>query len=310
MSIAETDRQAAARTCGIIVAYQPDRSDLRKLLEAVVPQVDHLIIVDNSSTDELSAWLSPEWPGIEYIPLKDNLGIAKAQNIGISRARAHGASYVLLLDQDSIPAPDMVRVLVNAAQKKQAEGVNVACVGPRYDDPRQQNPVPFIQIKNYRIERQTCVANDSVVEVDYLIASGCLIPIAAIQAVGDMQAGLFIDYVDIEWGLRAQQRGFQSFGVCGAVMQHQLGDTPVYFRGRYIPVHSPLRHYYHFRNAIWLYRQSWLRFDWKIVDGFRLLRKFVFYSLMTPPRLQHAGMMALGIIHGLMNRMGKLDHRK
>ncbi|MFP3422342.1 hypothetical protein R0K19_23515, partial [Bacillus sp. SIMBA_161] len=90
-----------------------------------------------------------------------------------------------------------------------------------------------------------------------------------------------------EWGLRAQARGFQSFGVYSAVMQHQLGDEPIYFRGRYIPVHSPLRHYYHFRNAVWLYRQSWLRSDWKIVDGLRLARKFGFYSLITPPRLKH-----------------------
>src|SRR5690606_10075289 len=120
--------------------------------------------------------------------------------------------------------------------------------------------------KNYRVRRQTCSADTAVVEVDYVIASGCLIPFDVIETVGGMQEELFIDYVDIEWGLRAQHQGLQSLGVCAAVMQHQLGEKPIRFRGRLIPVHSPLRHYYHFRNAVWLYRQSWLRKDWKTVD--------------------------------------------
>ena len=310
MTAIQTAQSVTAKVSGIIVAYNPDAAALARLLKAISPQVEHLILVDNSFTDSLSAWLSNEWPDVDYIPLHDNFGIAKAQNIGILRAQEQGSPYVLLLDQDSIPAPDMVDALVAAAEAKRAKGVKLACVGPRYDDPRQQNPVPFIQIRDYRVKRQTCETQGCVVAVDYLIASGCLIPLDAIETVGAMQEELFIDYVDIEWGLRAQEEGFQSFGVCAAVMQHQLGEEPVYFRGRYIPVHSPLRHYYHFRNAVWLYRQGWLRRDWKIVDGFRLLRKFVFYSLITPPRLQHCKMMSLGILHGLTGRMGRLNGQK
>lgn len=295
------------KVCGVIVTYRPDLTILSELIDAVLPQLHHLIVVNNGNEDELAEWFSVQGSDIEYISLGQNLGIAKAQNVGIARAKNLGSRYVLTLDQDSIPKADMVEKLRNAIDEKHAAGIAVACAGPRYDDPRQQNPVPFIQIKNYRLQRQNCAGADQIVEVDYLIASGCLIPMDTIDQVGPMQEELFIDYVDIEWGLRAQQKGFQSFGVCAALMKHQLGDAPLKFFGRNIPVHSPLRHYYHFRNAIWLYKQGWLHTEWKIVDAYRLLRKFVFYSLVTRPRLKHLQMMSLGICHGLRNRMGRLD---
>jgi len=302
----EQTENIADRVIGIIVTFNPDIKQLSKLIDAVTPQVQRLLIVDNGSSTDLASFFA-EQTNVEPIVLSENYGIAKAQNIGIERAQTLGTDYVLLLDQDSIPTFDMVTILVAAASTKQKKGIKLACVGPRYHDPRQEVPVPFIQIKSYRIMRQICESKDSVVEVDYLIASGCLIPLDTIEHIGAMKEEFFIDYVDIEWGLRAQEQGFQSFGVCGASMEHQLGEKPVYFRGRHIPVHSPLRHYYHFRNAVWLYRQSWLRHNWKIVDGFRLLRKYAFYSLMTSPRLQHCKMMSLGIWHGLLGKMGKLD---
>lgn len=292
------------KVSGIIVTYNPDLDALGSLIRAILPQLTNLIIVDNGSANNVEAWLSKAHPEAAIILLEKNLGIAKAQNIGIEEAEKYDSHYVLLLDQDSIPAPDMVLVLAEAIKKMQKNGVKVACAGPRYSDPRQENALPFIQTKGLKLKRHICNAKDDIVDVDYLIASGCLIPRATLDAVGLMQEELFIDYVDIEWGLRAQQKGYQSLGVCAAYMKHQLGDEPIFFRGRRIPVHSPLRHYYHFRNAIWLYRRSWLRSNWKIVDALRLMRKFVFYSLMTPPRLRHFGMMSLGIWHGLSGRMG------
>jgi rhamnosyltransferase len=290
---------------GIIVTYNPDLDGLSSLLEAVIPQVGKLIIVDNGSKQDLKNWIASRYSSVDFEELGQNFGIAKAQNIGIAKASTHGAEYALLLDQDSMPAENMVSMLLSAAEAQMTKGIRLACVGPRYEDPRQKNPPPFIKVTGLRLERQTCAEADSIVEVDYLIASGCLIPLSTLDTVGGMREELFIDYVDIEWGLRAKQMGYQSYGVCSARMKHDLGDSPQPFLGRYIPVHSPLRHYYHFRNAVWLYRQQWLHLNWKMVDGARLVRKFVFYSLITTPRAEHAKMMTLGIWHGLTGKMGE-----
>jgi len=289
-------------TIAIIVTYNPALDVLGELVERLANQVNAVLIVDNGSEQNLANWnASRPIAANHVIALEKNLGIAAAQNEGIVWARQQGATHVLLMDQDSLPAPDMVKKLHGALANQPA----AAAAGPRYVDSRQQNPPPFLQIRNWRLCRHRCESDCAVLPVDYLIASGCLIPVAVLEQVGDMRDDLFIDYVDIEWGLRAGHHGFQSYGVCGAHMEHSLGEAPIEFRGRKIPLHSPLRHYYHFRNAVLLYRTAWVPFQWKCVDAWRLLLKYGFYTLYATPRWQHFLKMTQGLLHGLMGRAGK-----
>jgi rhamnosyltransferase len=235
-----------------------------------------------------------------------NLGIAAAQNAGIAWARQHQADYVILFDHDSEPAPDMVARLTEAASSLRQSGHTIAAVGPRFCDERQDNPPPFIYVEGWRLRRRQCATAEAVVPSTYLISSGCLMPMQALDAVGGMDERLFIDYVDTEWGLRAGHMGLSCFGVCSAHMQHRLGDAPLRFMGRPVPLHSPLRHYYHMRNAVWLYRQPHIPAGWKRADGLRLLQKYIFYTLFAPQGLRHWRMMTLGIWHGLRGRLGPI----
>lgn len=293
----------------VVITYQPELKTLDLLLQSLVPQVKGVVVVDNGSSDSVLAWLAAFDCALPLlvIPLYGNKGIATAQNIGIGHAKQQEADYVILFDHDSNPAPDMVAKLLAVAEAKTALGVDVAAVGPRYLDERQDNPPPFIQVVGLRVKRQPCTCGDSVVDVNYLIASGCLMPMRALDAVGNMREELFIDYVDIEWGLRARSKGFQSFGACGALMSHDLGDEPFVFFGKTYPHHSALRHYYHFRNAVWMYRQSRLPLHWKLADAWRLLLKYGFYTIFAKPRHQHWWMMSKGVWHGLTGRMGQLN---
>ncbi|MDB5822784.1 MAG: glycosyltransferase family 2 protein [Herminiimonas sp.] len=307
MTVDRTGYERYSVIIAVVVTYQPDIELLLKLLSAMVPQVHSIVIVDNGShMKSLRLVENAAFAAVETIALESNVGISKAQNIGISRAKEIGADYILLSDQDSIPHHSMVKELMEVALALRARGLQVACVGPRYLDSRQQNPPPFIRIRGLRLERCGCATRDTVVPVDYLVASGCLIPTHVLEQVGAMREDLFIDYVDIEWGLRARLSGFQSYGVCAARMLHSLGDQPINFLGKTFPLHSPLRHYYHFRNAILLYKEPWVPLNWKLVDGWRLCLKYVFYSCFAKPRTAHLGMMTLGVWHGLAGKAGKL----
>lgn len=301
---ASTAADHATRVCGVIVTYNPDLQALLRLIEAVRPQLDALVIVDNGKGQGLAP-IATEHAG-ELIPLGDNFGIARAQNRGIDRAMALGATHVLLLDQDSIPAPDMVARLLAAERTLTARGLKVAAVGPSYLDDRQGEAAPFVYLDGFSLKRRGDGGADGIVEADFLIASGCLIARDSLDAIGPMIEEIFIDYVDIEWGLRARERGYHSYGVYGALMHHALGDSWVDFRGRRIPVHSPLRHYYHLRNAIWLARRPWISWRWRLVLAWRVVRQFLFFSFLVPDGAKHARMMARGIWHGLTGRMGKL----
>jgi rhamnosyltransferase len=299
---------APVRICAVVVTFNPDIDRLREQLTLLAPQVDRIVLVDNGSAPAASCHFAALADGnIEQQLLGSNTGIAHAQNVGIAAARQDGATHVLLMDQDSLPAPDMVMQLLQALLDKNAAGIKVAAVGGCYSDGRQQNPPPFIRVRGFHLERCRCQTPAAVVAVDYLIASGTLIPMAVLAVAGGMREDFFIDYVDIEWGLRARRAGFQSFGVCAARMAHLLGEMPHEFMGRKIPMHSPLRHYYHVRNAVRLYCENNIPLNWKVVDGWRLLLKYVYYSLFGVPRRRHWWMMTLGLVHGLKNRLGPVE---
>jgi len=296
-------------TYAVIVTYNPDLTKLAALLEAIQNQVAGTVVIDNGSPPATVEWLNVKDHPTPFMLrlLGENKGVAHAQNRGLAVARELGAENVVLFDQDSRPSMDMVARLLEVLVDRQAAGIKVAAVGARYLDPRQDNPPPFIRIVGLRLRRSCCSEPGAVVQADYLVSSGCLIPLSAADAVGDLRDELFIDYVDIEWGLRAKSKGYFCFGACGATMLHDLGEQPIRFLGKTYPSHTPLRHFYHFRNAVWMYRQPWVPLNWKCVDAYRLLLKYGFYSAFARPRREHWWMMTRGIGHGLVGSMGRLE---
>lgn len=298
------------KTAAIIVTYHPELGILKKLVEAISLQVDAVLVVDNGSKRMVIDWLQHmKNEAAHVILLGANQGIAAAQNVGINWAKERGAEFVLLLDHDSEPFDTMVENLLAAFDVKTNEGYQVAAIGPYYQDSRREKLSPFVVIKGYQLTRIPCQKISNIMEVDILISSGSLVRVDAIDAVGLMDEGLFIDYVDIEWTLRARQKGFRCYGACAAQMHHSLGESPVDIFGRQFTFHTPLRHYYLFRNAIWMYKQSWVPFRFKVADGTQLIFKYFFYSIFATPRYKHWQMMTRGIWHGLIGRMGKLQGR-
>lgn len=299
----------------VVVCYRPDLAQLGRLLDALAPQVAGIVVVDNGPDDRLRAALETRADNqpdsrVRHLPMSGNVGVASGHNAGVAAVREQGASHVILFDQDSLPAPDMVQRLLDAVDEAQGRGLRVASAGPQFHDPRDGTVYPFIRLDGWKIERvrkpdtesggvRHCIA-------DYLITSGCLIPLAVFDEIGGMEDGLFIDYIDIEWGLRARSRGYVNLGVFDAGMEHDLGDPPRrYFGGRLrVPMHSPLRHYYHFRNALQLYRRGYIPLRWRLNDGYRLLLKGVFYSLMVENRGEQRRMILRGCRDGIAGIAG------
>lgn len=296
------------RVVAVVVTYEPELDALGYLLDVLRGQVNSVVVVDNGSKPDLDAWNNKRGThAVDLIRLGENLGIAKAQNAGIEWAKNRGAEFVLLMDQDSVPATDMVENLLNAVSTLEAEGKAVACVGPCYTDQRQATSSPFVRMERMKIRHIPCNASTPLIPVDFVISSGCLIPMKVLNAVGGMQDDLFIDYVDVEWGLRARRDGYQSYGVYAAKMQHSLGGEPIRFFGRIFPSHSPLRSYYRFRNGIYLLRQPWSGKMWFFTDARRLILLYVFFAFFSDSRLEHIKMMSLGIWHSFFGRMGRFE---
>jgi len=289
----------------IIVTYHPDYETLGQLFDAIMPQVSHVIVVDNSDNEAYHSDISQMLPANgSMIRQGYNSGIATAFNTGVAEAKILNASHVILFDQDSLPAPDMVECLLNTMNQVIESGQQVAAVGPNYIDVKGQKSSPFVKMKGFRLCRVECAENE-IVTVDHLISSGSLISMNALNEIGLMEDELFIDYVDTEWCLRAIHKGYQIYGVGSARMNHDLGDEYAHLFGRAIPVHHPLRYYYTVRNGIWLIQQSWVSLSWKVMDFRRLFLIYLVFSFFVGKRLLNMKMLTLGIWHALIGKMGK-----
>lgn len=291
-----------AQIAAIIVSYRPEVKALRELVSAISPQVRDVFIVDNGSGKDVVETIRA-WGAVNVVALECNFGIAHAQNLGIKAAAKSGCTHVLLLDQDSLPADDMVSQLLLALWERQGAGEKVACVGPYHQGDGPTVSSPFVGVEGLRIVRRPCDGVKTV-RSDFLIASGSLIPLEVVKTVGLMIEELFIDYVDIEWGLRAASKGYVCYGICSALMSHKIGDSTIRFGDRRVPLHSPLRQYYHIRNALWLARRSWISRTWKIILYWRVVKQIIFFGVLAAPRIERTKFMFRGVWHGVTDRMG------
>lgn len=292
----------------VVVTYKPDLIILFENLKSCRLQVNHLVVVDNGSDNDTQESIKKfvAEVGFETLLLNDNFGVAVAQNLGISLARSTSCRFVLLLDQDSAPQPDMVKALCRTWNDLSVQGSHVAAIGPLLIDRRTGECTPFVSIHLLGVTRRAYKMGDKyAITTDFLISSGMMIPLSVLDDVGLPEEGLFIDNVDLEWCFRARSMGYRLYGVGDAVMEHTVGDHVTRIGQRVIYRHSPLRQYYMMRNRIALYQRSYSPWGWIIQDFVRMLFKLFVFSLIFTPRLKNIKMMLAGIRDGVMNRMGR-----
>jgi rhamnosyltransferase len=289
-----------AEVHAVVVAFRPDAERLRAALEAVGPQVSTIWLVENGPCGDAG-----DVEGVTRISLVSNRGLGAAQNVGIRRALAEGADHVLLLDQDSVPEPGMVTALVDAIDAAVSRGTPVAGAGPRTRE-SDGRPGVFVRFRPLRGRRVPCPSSGAVVQVDTLIGSGSLLPRAALEAVGEMDEGLFIYHIDTDWNLRARALGFAVLGVCAARMEHRHGEGTFRIPGSDARVvrYPPERHYYLFRASALLWRRGHAPWSWISADLVRLAMLFVFHALLVAPRRAHVTWMLRGLADGLRGRTG------
>jgi rhamnosyltransferase len=282
--------------CAIIVTYNPDLVELRDNLKLVAPQVAKILIVDNSTDQQLQEEISLlNSKTICVILLKGNFGIAEAQNCGLTLA-FKDYRCVLFLDQDSILPTTMVQRLCRALVQLEKRGEKVAAIGPiPYDRDS------FTQ-RNYLATKAG--ASGELVEVSTLMSSGSLITKEAYKIIGEMDSSLFIDLVDWEWCWRARNMGYRSYLTATVEMGHRLGEGHMEALGLYIGVAKPIRQYYQFRNILLLMKRNYIPLGFKVKYIFLLPAKFIFYSLFVPPRKKRARFMLLGIFDALRGVSG------
>ncbi|BFF43454.1 glycosyltransferase family 2 protein [Klebsiella pneumoniae] len=257
------------KSAAIIVTYNPEIKTLKSLVELLGKQVNQIIIIDNNSNNYNELVFLESKCHVIYNDT--NLGLATAQNMGIKLA-IEEADYLILFDQDSSIPDNYVELQIKCYESLIRKGEMIAAVGPKFTDESSGYVYPATIYQGPFIKRVPVV--DEPVEATFIIASGCLIPKKVIENVGYMKDIFFIDFVDIEWCMRAKSMGYKSFINPFALMQHNIGDARISIFGRLISLHSDFRKYYIYRNGIFMIKLKYVPFGYK-------LRLFIFNIIRT-----------------------------
>ncbi len=112
----------------VLVINWNGREHLEACFDALVAQTyanARFILIDNASTDDGVAFVRERYAGdarVEVLQLPANLGWSGGNNAGIEYALAQGADLLLLLNNDTACAPDLVERLVAAAAARPEAG--------------------------------------------------------------------------------------------------------------------------------------------------------------------------------------------
>ena len=82
-----------------------------------------IVVVDNASSDDTVGFIKERFPGVHLIESKENLGFAKANNIGIRYALDNDADFVFLLNQDAWIEKDTMTELLRAFEENENVGI-------------------------------------------------------------------------------------------------------------------------------------------------------------------------------------------
>ncbi|QRR12676.1 glycosyltransferase [Burkholderia sp. MS389] len=301
-----SERSATSQKIGIVVVfYRPNADCVRNANR--LAGFGHCVVVDNTESSANAGGVRLD-PAIEYITNGRNLGIATALNQGVERLLEHGCRWALLFDQDSEPTPELLTGLPKRIDAAVRRNPRVALVGPAYADARLGGVAPFIQFRHFSLKRIRPTSNEPV-SVDFLITSGSCINLSLWREIGPMDDSLFIDFVDLEWCVRARARGCLILGIPDITLMHELGGEPVRVLGRLYPSHSALRHYYLFRNAVLLIKRDYVPLSWKSTELIKFPFRLAIYGVFMTPRMEHLRLSLLGLWHGLKGRSGRLERQ-
>ena len=277
---------------GVVILYHPDIPKVVENILTYASQLNKLYIFDNSSSSsiEVTKDLADLKIPIEFITTGTNEGISKRLNEAAHKAIQEGYDFLLTMDQDSsfeLGLFEQYLQLVDDYDKAKVAQFGVNC------DPRHIpiSAMPF--------------------NADSLITSGTILNLAVFQKVGNFDEKLFIDFVDVEYSLRASYRGYQNIIFTNIIMKHaigylKLGRSFKNFKKTLRILHTPIRVYYIIRNGLYLLFKV-NHVDKKarkaiLFDHMKMLKNDFLYN-------DHLGAVYVNALQGvydfLLNKMGK-----
>lgn len=298
------------RTAAYITAYQ-DPVALNSCVQSLQNQhfLQAIYLLDNSP-QPLSVPLS-------IVPIlhhhhPENIGIGHGLALAIDWAVQQRYHFLWLFDQDSQTTPDCLQKLIEIYLQLQTDNRPIGIIAPTPLTGNPPEPVLAAHHDRYRFIGQPHTSDRPYYSCIAPITSGSLLNLEAAKTIAPPHGELFIDGVDIDYGMRLHLAGYENYIVTTAILQHNFGTphTISWFgKPKILQNYSALRHYYTCRNHTYL-DIKYARGLWKIAAIlFRLkyLSATLFWIIFFLPDqvVLKSWACLTGTYDGLRGRLGK-----
>ncbi len=199
----------------IIVAWNQHDKTLACL--AAVTAGDYanasVLLVDNGSASPLAAAVIERFPAVQVLRLPENLGFAGGYNAGLREAMSGAADLFLLLNNDTLPAPDALSQLV--ACLAGAPDVGLATAKIYYAaEPRRiwtvgANLNVFLDLKDGGQGQIDAGQWAAPRDVDFAPFCAVLVRREVVEEVGQLDEEFFLYYEDMDYCRRMRRAGWR-----------------------------------------------------------------------------------------------------
>lgn len=289
------------KICIVVVTYFPEQDFLKKY-SSLIREAGSMIFVDNHSDtgilNEIQKFVS-ENKNASFISNETNNGIAAALNQGILRAREQGFEWVLTLDQDTEFEDTILDSLIGIYHQYE-EKQKIAMIGSNFMN-KNSNILWCLSLPG----------NPEWIEKEFVITSGSLHSLKAVEQIGLYQEALFIDEVDIEYCFRARHKGYKVLMSVQPLIRQSVGKAePCKFLGRTVWTNncSTLRWYYKIRNHILVLRKyGFSEWKWASHTSNSLFKEF--FKMICFEKARRAKLIAImkGLKNGLTGNLRKFE---
>lgn len=198
------------------------------------------IVVDNAQTDDDSNHFKNCLNKVQVINIKDNIGFAGGNNIGIKKSTG---DFILLLNNDTEIKNGVIEGLIDVYKNNE----NIGAVSPilkYHDTPEKIQFAGFTKVNSLTGRNELIQAKPpkSLIQTPYFHGAAVMIPKQIIEECGLMPEEYFLYYEELEWSRCIVQKGYEIKVATDLEVYHKESITT----GK----NSPLKVYYQNRNRI------------------------------------------------------------
>lgn len=251
---------------------------LKECIDALLRQdypINRIIIIDNCSTDDTVEWLSTLSDDTRFhvVRTEKNIGGAGGFSLGLKISVESGCDYTWMMDDDTIPASDALRLLAKTLAPDGTTGWAASKVNWK-DGTRHVMNRCAVEKVNGRLSGPMYADGTAFYLATFCTFVSVLIGSAAVRCVGLPIKEFFIWCDDIEYTSRIYNAGFTCVFVPESIVTHKSAENYYPTVDKAPSVMAP-RFYYQARNTSYLKRRNskcLLFFYLSMLNKFRLYR--------------------------------------